>query len=90
MPGQTATGPVGVGLNRSLAGTRHELLCVTGVSSHTPQLSSITTTVATVSSLPVKAALRYQNLNDLEDDGDGGGCKQWLLALFQCSPAPSA
>src|SRR6266702_4341527 len=51
MPGQTATGLVGVGLNRSLAGTCHKLLCVMGVSLCTPQLSSITMTVVTASSL---------------------------------------
>ncbi len=36
-------------------------------------------TVVTVGSLPVKAALRCHEDNNLED---GGGCKQRLLALF--------
>ncbi len=85
MPGRTATGPVGVSLNRSLGGTRHKLLRVTYVSLRAPQFSSITTTVVTVGSLPVKAALRCHEDDDLED---GGGCKQRLLALFQCSLAP--
>ncbi len=85
MPGRTATGPVGVGLNRSLAGTRHELLRVTYVSPRAPQFSSIMTTAVMAGSLPIKAALRCHEDDDLED---GGGCKQWLLALFRRSPAP--
>ncbi len=36
-------------------------------------------TVVTVGSLPVKAALRCHEDDNLED---GGGCKQRLLALF--------
>ncbi len=85
MPGRTATGPVGVSLNRSLGGTRHELLCVTYVSLRAPQFFSIMTTAVTAGSLPIKAALRCHEDDNLED---GGGCKQWLLALFRHSPAP--
>ncbi len=79
MPGRTATGPVGVGLNWSLVGMRHELLRVTYVSPRAPQFSSITMMAVTAGSLPVKAALRCHEDDDLED---GGGCKQRLLALF--------
>jgi|SRR6266702_3016723 len=79
MPGRTTTGLVGVGLNRSLAGTHHKLLHVTSVSLRAPQLSSITTTAVTAGSFPIKAALRCHEGDDLED---GSGCKQRLLALF--------
>ncbi len=84
MPSRTATGLVGVGFNQSLVGMRHELLHVTSVSLRAPQLSSITTTVVTAGSFPIKAALRCHEV-DLEDSGS---CKQWLLALFRRSPAP--
>ena len=85
MPGRTATGPVGVSLNWSLGGTRHKLLRVTYVSLRAPQFFSIMTTAVTAGSLPIKAALRCHEDDDLEDSG---GCKQRLLALFRHSLAP--
>ncbi len=85
MPSRTATGPVGVGLNRSLVGMCHKLLCITSVSPRAPQLSSITTMVVTAGSFPIKAALRCHEGDDLKDSS---GCKQQLLTFFRCSLAP--